>query len=220
MHTWTERLRHLIVRADAKSDKLVDLLSACRDEDDVGVAEGAQLPEHLQPGDPRQPDVQEHHVGLTVAQRGQRALRRRRPPSRRTRPPPGTHAGRCGYAALHRRPTPFASLTPVDEPALTADRPGERPPPRPLRGQRPHQSQSPDNSMMGLPHPLSAGRTEHRSRQARTGPLPRPSICPASVARLLLARAAGGRRGTTGKDYRPIIPPIPAPIGPIPAPDE
>jgi hypothetical protein len=70
----TERLGHVVVRTDAQPDELVNLLRPCSDQDDVGIAEGAQLPEHLQPVNSRQHDIQQHQIGPPVAERGQRAL--------------------------------------------------------------------------------------------------------------------------------------------------
>jgi hypothetical protein len=55
-----ERFGHVVIRPHAESDELVDLLGACRDEDDVGVAEGAQLPQHVEPVDAGQHHVQQH----------------------------------------------------------------------------------------------------------------------------------------------------------------
>jgi len=71
---WAERLGHVVISAHAESDELVDLFGSCGDEDDVGVAETAQLAQDFKPVDPGQHHVQEHQVRRTVAYGRQRRL--------------------------------------------------------------------------------------------------------------------------------------------------
>ena len=118
---WAERLGDVVIRADAQPDEFVDLLRPCGDQDDVDVAEGAQLAEHLEPVDPGHHHVQQHQVRLVGRASRPAPRHRRRPPPPRNHPPAGTRAARCGYAARRRRPTPFAWLATTD---YDAPRPG------------------------------------------------------------------------------------------------
>ena len=58
-----ERLGDIVVGADRQTQDAVELLVACGQHDDVGIAEFAQPPAHLDAVHDRQTDVEQHQVG-------------------------------------------------------------------------------------------------------------------------------------------------------------
>ena len=71
---WTERLGDVVVGADLQAPNLVQLLAARRQHQDRRVGDLADPPQHLEPIQARQADVQQHDVRRLVEEAGQRRL--------------------------------------------------------------------------------------------------------------------------------------------------